>query len=126
MSNNGPLYRECIACGIIIEKPFWLCQTCEDTHGVLGVPSRLWPRFLKDMYNMAMREERRARRFELMLLEERGDGAQDIEGRSLRHTGYPVPKNYDPDMEWGLLRYAPYADDEQNRAYRRSNNIAER
>jgi len=126
MSNDGLAYRECIACGITIEKPFWLCQTCEDTYGVAGKPYRLWPSHLKELTNMAQKEERRSCRFAQVCIDSLDDVPCDSEGRALDSTEYVTARRYDPDMEWGLLRYAPYADDEQNRAYRRSNNIAER
>jgi len=126
MSNDGLAYRECISCGILIEKPFWLCQTCEDTHGVANVPCRFWPRYLRDLYNMAQRSEYQARRFAQVCIDSLDDVPCDSEGHALDSTEYVTARRYDPDMEWGLLRYAPYADDEQNRAYRRSNNIAER
>ena len=104
-------YRQCINCGIEIEKPFWLCQSCEDMFGLAGVPYRFWPLDVKRLRNEAERNE--ARSHLLISLDALVD-SQDLAGQlSDRITPRPLS---DSD----LLRHAPYADEAANRADRKS------
>jgi len=115
-------YRECICCGIIIETPFWLCQTCEDVQGVAGLDYRHWPGHLKARVNQAKRDEYRARRLGLVSLNECSGIQAQIDGALWED----VPQVYDPkDKDAGMMAYAPYEDEPANRAYRLANGIRE-
>lgn len=104
------LDRLCVGCGIIIDRPFWLCQTCEDQFGVAGVSYAEWPDYLKWLKQDAQREEY----------------SHDNEALSLDEwleAGELAAEDGNSDS---LMAYAPYADEEANRAYRQACGIEER
>jgi hypothetical protein len=106
---GGGMDRLCVGCGIIIDRPFWLCQTCEDQFGVEGVPYQFWPPYLKWLVLDQKREERWGSKPVISL-------------EAYLETGVIEPE---PDRD-ALLAYAPYADEEANRAYRQACGIEER
>jgi hypothetical protein len=108
--------RLCIGCGIVIDRPFWLCQTCEDQFGVAGVPYREWPGYLKWLQKDAYREEYAARH-EYISLDALAD---DVLGGALDDG------DVEPYRSDALMAYAPYADEEANREYRKACGIEER
>lgn len=129
MPKQPAAYRECICCGVLIETPFWLCQSCEDAYGVSGIPWRNWPQYLKDMYAMARREERRTRRLGFMSIDDLSGASTDIRGcytpdpTSLTIRASSCPER-DADVDDGYLRPSPYGSDEAaNREYRRANGV---
>ena len=56
------IYRPCVCCGILIEKPFYLCQSCEHAYGVQDVPAAEYPAWLKYLCAEARKDERREAR----------------------------------------------------------------
>lgn len=113
--------RYCVGCGIEIERPFWLCQTCEDEFGVNGKAYRYWPHWLKYLTNSAAREEYEEARGHVDFDEDDdGDGVTvDTQGNIYGDDPHRLK---DSD----LMRYAPYADEASNKEYRRANGIKER
>ena len=114
------IYRECAYCGIIIEKPWWFCQSCADELGIDGVDYANWAPWIKELANEEQRYERATGDTDLSLdwLVESG---QDIDDTG-KWVGGPAHILQDLD----LLRYAPYASDVDNRAYWQANGIGER
>jgi hypothetical protein len=107
--------RLCVGCGIIIDRPFWLCQTCEDEFGVAGVPYRDWPEYLKWLKRDAQREEY-AETHEYISLDALAD---DVLGGEI--DGGDV----EPYRSDALMAYAPYEDEDANREYRQACGIEE-
>ena len=116
-------YRQCVCCGIVIETPFWLCQSCEDEYGVTGRDYRYWPSHLRSIVNQAQKDEYRARRLGLVPFDDMVSAEADMDGALM----VVPPQEYDMGgMADDLLAYAPYTDELANRAYRRANGIRER
>jgi len=120
-----PQHRICIGCGIIIERPFWLCQSCEELYGVVGKPYSKWPRYLKDLVNEAQRFEYRAKGTYPVAPEELDDWwlETDEGGVLMRRRSAGLDREL---TDADLLQYAPYDDEQSNREYRRVNGIPER
>ena len=114
--------RYCVGCAIEIERPFWLCQTCEAEFGVEAVDYRYWPKWLKALKMSAAREEYEEDRGHISLDDDDdGDGiVVDTEGNVYGADDRHRLRDSD------LMRYAPYADEAMNRAYRQANDIKER
>ena len=102
--------RLCIGCGIVIDRPFWLCQTCEDDVGVAGVDYADWPEYLKYLALDAQREER----------------SLDNDAISLDAFEEWIGEMLEPPDDDALMAYAPYADEAANEVYRKSNGIKPR
>jgi len=99
------IYRRCIGCGILIEKPFWLCQTCADLFEVDGKRLSMWPQYLKDLRNYERRFERQDRHIALSL---------SIVGGELRD---PAEGNCVP------FQRSPYEYEGLNKIYRQANDL---
>lgn len=116
-------YRICANCGIVIETPFWLCQSCEVVLGVDGLPYRRWPKHVHNLVEMSRRGEREASGHGLVSWDEvpEDSATTDLAG-DIVTLPWAVPGDMQKD---DILPYAPYDDDEANRMYRAANGIAE-
>ena len=119
--------RYCAACGIEIDSPFWLCQTCASNFGVSGTNYKAWPRELKYLKNSVCREIYDAGR-KTISIDELADNGIDIDEDGNIYTDSELREiEYDDGpLAEPFMRYAPYKDEAQNREYRRANGIPER
>lgn len=48
--------KTCALCSKRITEQFWVCAGCEDKHGLIGVPYRNWPEWVKEMAKLDRRQ----------------------------------------------------------------------
>ena len=125
--------RYCAQCGIDIDAPNMLCQTCADAWGVDPVRYKSWPDSLRHIRNNAIRERRDEMRHHLSIERFIEDGVEIIASipRIEKDTadisdGRLVTDSNAALRDEHFMRYAPYKDEAQNRDYRRANGIPER
>jgi len=121
--------RTCIYCGIGIDRPFWLCQSCEDYWDVASVRWADWPEELKALHRPARRYE------DVQIKSLRGDivSIEFLEELGAQFDEMGNVYGLIPRGEWRgwyadyLMAYAPFYENEpKNRQYRRANDIVRR
>ncbi len=55
--SHAPEYhgKRCVICGKVITETFWACRKCEADHGLVGVPYKAWPLWIKRLQKVDRR-----------------------------------------------------------------------
>ena len=121
----------CMICGRQITTQYAVCATCEKTYG-LG-PMREWPEWARALWADTKAERREIAdelraRDDTFLGSDRYDYLAYGEPNEDPRQGGAAQGDYRAQDDNGidLLRYAPYANEADNRAYRQANGIGER
>ena len=48
--------KTCALCSRKITEQFWICASCERDNGIVGIPYRNWPKWIKEMAMMDRRQ----------------------------------------------------------------------
>jgi len=104
-------------------RPPGICLDCQKEYGLEGVPYAQYPEWVKYLFRAHKREGYRRATYDpkLVSLEELTEAGAAFDNAGKLYGAENILPPGDPEVP-----YAPYADEEANREYRRANGIKER